>query len=152
MTSMTEQIAALDKLSTAELAAEFERLHGRPPRYRSPRWLVKRIAFKLQEAAHGGLTGPVRAELERLASDIEIPAAPHKRSNSDDTTQRPPHQLRLGTVLTRTWHGEQIRAEVTAHGIVHKGEVFKSLSALAKHVTGQHWSGPRFFNLTSRKK
>ena len=60
MTSMTEQIAALDKLSTAELAAEFERLHGRPPRYRSPRWMVKRIAFQLQRptAASAALCAP----------------------------------------------------------------------------------------------
>ena len=127
MTSMTEQIAALDKLSTAELAAEYERLHGRQPRYRSPRWMVKRIAFQLQAAAYGGLSRPVRAELHRLAADIKL--------------------------LTRTWHGELVRVEVTADGgFIHNGERFQSLSAVAKRVTGQHWSGPRFFNLTSRNK
>ena len=106
MTTMTEQIAALDKLSTAELAAEFERLHGRPPRYRSPRWMVKRIAFQLQVADYGGLTGPVRAELQRLAADIKLPDAPPRAQ--PDEARGPQRQLSPGTVLTRTWHGEQI--------------------------------------------
>ena len=151
MTSMTEQIAALDKLSTAELAAEYERLHGRQPRYRSPRWMVKRIAFQLQAAAYGGLSRPVRAELHRLAADIKLPDAPPRRQ--PDEVRGPLGKPRPGTVLTRTWHGEQIRVEVTADGgFIHNGERFQSLSAVAKRVTGQHWSGPRFFNLTTRKK
>ncbi|MBZ0150648.1 MAG: DUF2924 domain-containing protein, partial [Planctomycetes bacterium] len=67
--TLATQIAELQNLSTAELAAKFERLHGRPPRYRSVPWLRKRIAYQLQVAALGGLRGPARAELDRLAAE-----------------------------------------------------------------------------------
>ena len=64
---VADKIAGLKDLSTAELAAEYERLFGKKPRSRSQAWLRKRIAFKWQEVAFGGLSGPARAELERLS-------------------------------------------------------------------------------------
>ncbi len=147
--TLAAQIAALQNLATAELCAEFERLHGRRPRYRSPVWLKKRIAHSLQVAAFGGLSAPARAELERLAGDMRLPAAaPTANTRGDDGRQQP----RPGTVLQRAWHGKLIRVAVTAEGFVHEGELFASLSAVAKHVTGQHWSGPRFFNLKGASK
>lgn len=148
--TLTDQIANLQNLSVPELDAEFRRLFGRPPRRRHPEFLRKRIAFQLQVAAYGGLPGPARAELARLASELRLPdAAPQDRARADDS---PGHagRPRPGTVLQRKWHDRQIRVEVTADGFAFDGEHFDSLSAIAKRVTGQHWSGPRFFNLVGR--
>ena len=145
-------INRLPQLSTAELAAEYERLYGRKPRYRNPVWMRKRIAYQVQVAAYGGLSGPARAELERLAADIQLPDAPTRANVREHKPKKPKGHLRAGTTLQREWHGTSIRVEVLPDGFVYEGTHFKSLSAVAKHVTGQHWSGPRFFGLTRRSK
>jgi hypothetical protein len=147
---LTDQIANLQNLTVPELDAEYRRLFGRPPRRRHPAYMAKRIGFKLQENANGGLTGPARAELERLASELHLPDAPPQRRVADDEARGSTGRPRPGTVLQRNWHDRQIRVEVTADGFLFDGEHFASLSAIAKRVTGQHWSGPRFFNLVGR--
>ncbi len=149
--NIPDLINSLPQLSTAELAAEFERLYGRKPRYRNPVWMRKRIAYQAQVAAFGGLSGPARAELERLAADIRLPDVATRGHVRGEVGKKPKEQPRPGTVLQREWHGTQIRVEVLPDGFVYDGEHFKSLSAVAKHITGQHWSGPRFFNLVGRK-
>jgi len=148
--TLETQIAALANLSVPELDAEYRRLFGKAPRRRHPEFLRKRIGFKLQENAYGGLPGPARAELERLASELRLPdTAPQERARHDDRhgqAGRP----RPGTTLQRQWHDREIRVEVLTDGFRFDGEHFTSLSAIAKRVTGQHWSGPRFFNLVGR--
>ena len=69
-----------------------------------------------------------------------------------DNGKKPKGQPRPGTTLRREWHGQTVRVEVLPDGFVYDGEHFQSLSAVAKHITGQHWSGPRFFGLTRRSK
>ncbi len=145
--NVADQIAALDPLSTAELAAEYERLHGQRPRYRSPAWLRKRIAFKLQLAAYGGLPGPARAELDRLAADLRLPGAPRRDAPAAATGQPRP-----GTVLQREWRGQPIRVEVTREGFVCNGQTYRSLSAVAFAITGAKWNGKLFFGLTERSR
>jgi len=149
--TVREQIEALQDLSTAELAAEYERLHGRRPRYRSPAWMKKRIAFQLQVAAYGGLSAPARAEIDRLASELKLPDAAPQPRTADDDGRGPQGRPRPGQVLTREWRGKQIRVEVTADGFVYDGEAFGSLSAVAKRITGQHMSGPAFFGTAARR-
>lgn len=151
--TIAEKISKLQTLTTAELAAEFERLHGRAPRYRSRPWLQKRIAFAMQVAAFGGLPGPARAELQRLAAELHIPdAAPRGRTRDDDDGRGPKGPPKPGTVLRREWRGRAVEVAVTQDGFLYEGELFASLSAVAKHITGQHWSGPRFFGLVGRKQ
>ena len=151
--TIAEQIAALQDLATAELAAEYERLYGKRPRYRSPAWLRKRIAHALQVAAYGGLSAPARAELDRLAADIQVPAATAPRANVDRDTAKPTTgQPRPGTTLQREWRGQQIRVLVTADGFEWDGNTYGSLSAVAFAVTGAKWNGRLFFGLTGRSK
>ena len=142
--TIDEQIAALQNMATAELAAEFERLHGRRPRYRSVPWMQKRIAHALQIAAYGGLCAPARAELDRLAADLHLPAAAPRRGDERVAQPRP------GNVLQREWRGQQIRVHVTAAGFEWDGREFGSLSAVAFAITGAKWNGRLFFGLTQR--
>lgn len=144
--TIAAQIAALDGLSTPELAAEFERVIGRPPRYRQPRWMRKRVAHALQVAAFGGLPAVARAAIARLNADITLPtAAPARPTPTTSTGPRP------GTVLQREWRGQQIRVEVTTDGFIWNGNRYGSLSAVAFAVTGARWNGRLFFNLVERK-
>ena len=150
--TIAEEIAGFHNLSTAELAGEFERLYGRKPRYRSPAWMRKRIAHRLQVNAYGGLSGAARAELERLASEIEIPDAATRGHVRGDNGKKPKAQLRPGTVLQREWHGQQIRVDVLPDGFAWNGERYGSLSAVARAITGARWNGRLFFGLTQRKR
>ncbi len=150
--TIAEKIAALQDLSTAELAAEYEHLCGKPPRYRNPIWLRKRIAYHAQVAAYGGLSGPAQAELERLVADIQLPDAPTRGHVRDDKPKKSDNQPRPGTVLQREWHGTQIRVEVLPDGFAWNGERYGSLSAVARAITGARWNGRLFFGLTRRKR
>ena len=149
--TLANEIAALQQMTTAELAAEFTRLHGRPPRYRSVPWLRKRIAYPLQVAAHGGLRGPARAELDRLAAEVRIPeSAPTAAVTGGDSPTTTTEALRPGTILTREWRDRQVRVLVTTSGFEFDGHRFASLSAVAFAITGSKWNGRLFFGLTAR--
>lgn len=141
-----ESIAKLQTLTTAELSSEFERLHGRKPRYRSVPWLMKRIAHALQVAAFGGLSRAAHEALAALQADISLPTA--QRAEPD----RARGELRVGAVLQREWRGNQIRVEVTADGFEHEGVLYGSLSAVAFAITGSKWNGRLFFGLVDRKR
>lgn len=143
--NLADQVAALANQTTAELAAEYERLVGRRPRYRSVPWMRKRIAHQLQVAAYGGLSRTARAVVDDLAADVALPATPR---------QAPPQatsELRPGTVLRRDFKGQRITVEVTEDGFVWNDTRYGSLSAVAHAVTGSKWNGRLFFNLTGRK-
>lgn len=143
--TVANEIDRLQHLSTAELAAEYERLHGRPPRYRSRPWMQKRIAHAIQIAAFGGLSRRARAAIDGLNQSVSLPHQP------DAATSRDKRQLRPGTVLQRDWRGQQVRVEVAADGFAWNGDKYTSLSALAFAVTGVKWNGRLFFGLTGRK-
>jgi hypothetical protein len=157
--TLTDQIARLRTLSTAELAAEYERLHGRRPRYRSVPWLRKRIAFELQVRAFGGLPAAAKAAIAALAAELELPATAARPATATAATIAPAPLpdaaptnagLPIGTVLVREWRGQRIAVEVRADGLWWRGDRFGSLSAVACAVTGARWNGRLFFGLQER--
>ena len=147
--NIVEQITALQNMPTGELAAEYTRLFGRPPRYRSVPWMRKRIAHQLQVVAFGGLPRAAQAALDALRAEIQLPATPAPTIAPTPTT---PRGLRPGTTLQRAWRGQQVRVEVTAEGFEWDGRKFGSLSAVALAVTGSHWNGRLFFGLAERRR
>ncbi len=146
--TLAAQIAHLQTMSTAELAAEFERVYGRHPRYRSVPWMRKRIAFQLQVMAYGGLPSLARAPLNALIAQIALP--PDVAAEISAAATPPQRGPRPGTVLQRAWRGQQIRVLVTAQGFEWNGQRFGSLSAVAFAITGAKWNGKLFFRLTER--
>ncbi len=137
--TLADQVTALAGMTTAELAAEYERLVGRQPRYRSVPWLRKRIAHALQVAAFGGLSRAARAKIDELAADITLPGARAQRD------------LQPGTIIEREYRGRRIIVDVTDNGFVWNDTRYGSLSAIAFAVTGSKWNGRLFFKLTGRK-
>ncbi len=99
------------------------------------------IAWKLQEKVHGGLTAAQKRKLAGIAQEL--------RKNGD-LSASPAIRLKPGLKLVREWRGETHDVLVLEDGFEWNGEHRRSLSAIAREITGTHWSGPRFFGLKRR--
>jgi hypothetical protein len=136
------EVARLEALTNFELRAEWRRLHHRqPPPSLSRAFLVRGITYKIQERTLGGLSNPI---LQKLTTGEASPA-PSARSRP-----APRIDVKPGTRLVREWNGETHSVLVHADGVEWRGKRYRSLSIVAREITGAHWSGPRFFGLTSR--
>ena len=134
-----EQIAELEHMSTPDLAARFEELHGKPPRCRYRRWLQKRIAWKMQEHAYGGLSRTAIARLESIVAELDLPFGREEKIQQT----RENGALSPGTTLCRRWRDQDVRVQVLDGGAFEcDGVRYQSLSAVANAVTGSHVSGP----------
>ena len=153
--TMLQEIAALRAMDTTALIAKYTELFGKPPRVKNREALWKRCAWKVQEARSGGLSESAKSKLEELIAQIDLPLGESQRSVAGvlaPTRTARTGALSVGTTLTRTWHDQTIEVRVVEGGFEFGGIVYKSLSATAKAITGQHWNGPLFFGLVARKK
>jgi Protein of unknown function (DUF2924) len=132
-------LVRLSELTTFELRGEWRRVHRMPPPMRLSRdLLIRGITYKLQERAYGGLSTATARKLERAS------AGPLSRGAAKSA---PPISLKPGTRLVREWHGDTHTALIHADGIEWRGQRYRSLSVVARKITGARWSGPRFFGL-----
>jgi len=137
--SIAAQVAGLPHLPMQELWVLWDRYFSRRPERPNRDFLAARIAYKLQEQAFGGLAAETRRRLEAIGakhSKIKVRAKPREISFAP------------GTVLLREWGEREHRVAVTAEGLFdYEGRSFKSLTAVARHITGTQWNGPLFFGL-----
>ena len=140
--SVAARLAALPSLPMTEIWTLWDRYFPRRPDYPNRNHLESRLAYKIQEEAFGGLAPATRQRLEAIGaqhSKIKLRAKPR------DLHFAP------GTVLLREWGEREHKVTVTAEGLFdYEGRTFKSLTAVARHITGAHWSGPLFFGLRAR--
>ena len=152
------EVAALQRMTVKELRAQYAAVFGDETRTGNKVWLVKRITWRLQATAEGGLSERARQRAEELANDADIrmsppqtkAAAPHVEQHTVTAPVRFSDDNRLplpGTVLTRDYKGETLQVRVLANGFEYEGEVYRSLSAVAKQITGTHTNGFLFFRL-----
>ena len=152
---LASEIAALPRLRVAELRAQFAVVFGEPTPSHNKVWLMRRIAWRLQAQAEGDLSERARQRAAELVADADLrlsappdqatPAQPpHLRLPADDRMPRP------GTILTRRYKGRTLQVEVLEHGFAFEEKVYRSLSAVAKAVSGAHCSGHFFFGLTAK--
>ena len=135
---IAERLAQLSASTIFELRGEWRRLHRAPPPMRLSRDLLMRgITYKLQERSLGGLSKSMMRKLERLNLDSE----------ASDVQKPPPISLKTGTRLVREWRGVTHTVLVHADGFEWNGRRHRSLTIVAREITGAHWSGPRFFGL-----
>ncbi len=138
------QLAALPEKTTPELKALWRELYDRePPPYSKP-FLEKRLAYRIQELAHGGLS--VRAEA-KLAERIE---EEDQRLKGKRPVRRGDRPI-AGTRLIREWQGVEHTATVLDDGFEYQGRRYQSLSAIARAITGTRWSGPLFWGLRNHR-
>ncbi|SFL94663.1 DUF2924 domain-containing protein [Nitrosomonas communis] len=143
-TSVAARIAELPSLPMSELWQLWDRYFTRRPEYPNRSHVESRIAYKIQEEAFGGLATATRERLEAIGakhSRIKLRAKPRE------------FNFAPGTVLLREWGEREHRVMVTAEGLFeYEGRSFKSLTAVARHITGTHWGGgPLFFGLIGKR-
>lgn len=128
------EIAALDSLDRSALLQRWRSAFGRdaPPRLSRP-LMEKAVAYEMQTRAYGGLSARTIRAL-KAAAKTEAGAA----------SRRPPGR---GTRLVREWNGILHEVDVVDDGFLWRGQRYRSLSAIARAITGTKWSGPRFFGI-----
>lgn len=135
------QVAELPTLSIPELAERWQALMGTEVPHYNKNFLVKRLAYRLQELAYGGLAERTKQRMAALLDAGDVGTRPRRR------TRRADANLLAGTRLTRSWHGQRYDVVVLPSGYEYAGLRYRTLSAVVKAITGQHKSGPAFFGL-----
>ncbi|MEP2235993.1 MAG: DUF2924 domain-containing protein [Marinomonas sp.] len=134
-------LAKLDDLSPAELQEEWARRFDAPTPNISPALLRLGLGYNLQQRKLGGLSREARSLLRQ-----------HANAEAAPSSMLLPRKLTPGTRLVRDWHGTGHTVTVLEKGFEYDGKVWRSLSAIAKAITGTHWNGPRFFGLTEQRQ
>lgn len=138
------RLEALERLQAPELRQEWARVYGTPaPRRIGRDLLLRAVAYRIQEQVLGGLKPATKRRLLQIAADL-------RAGKPVQVTAKP--NLQPGTQLMREWNGKTERIEVLAKGFAWRGEVYRSLTTVARAITGTHWSGPRFFGLEGKGK
>ena len=141
--ALAAELAALATIDLAALRVAWRRLfRAHPPKKLSRGLLQLGVAWKLQERALGGVTASARRQLAATAQTL---------ANKSDLAKPRKASLKPGARLLRSWGGETHEVEVVEGGFVWRGQTLTSLSAIAREITGAHWSGPRFFGLAEPK-
>ena len=136
---MVDEIAALAKMSHTDLRIAWRRLfRAYPPKFLRRNFLEMGVAWKLQEKAFGGYSAATKRQLTELAQTLEA---------KSDIAKTRRVRLKPGARLIREWRGETQEVLVTEDGFLWRGENWRSLSVIAREMTGTRWSGPRFFGL-----
>jgi Protein of unknown function (DUF2924) len=140
---LTLEVAQLPALDLPALQRKWVTLFGADPSpHLGRQFMIRALAYRLQEKALGGLKPSTLKILDRVvdgAASAESERALTRRASA-------------GTVLIRQWHGVSHRVTVLDHEVVYRGRRYQSLSEVARVITGTHWSGPVFFGLKNRAK
>ena len=133
------QLDSLPNLSRSELLKLWRHSYGSdPPEKISDLLMRQAIAHRLQVKHLGGLNFSTRRALKGLLEESgAIRCSPHS----------PSKRVTNGTVLVREWHGVTHQVTATEKGVLYRGKLFRSLSEVAREITGRRWSGPLFFGL-----
>ena len=153
--TIEQEIAILRDLPYSELCELWAKQYG-PPAPKGPRRLLleRSASYWLQVKRFGGLRASARRALKSVMMEVEATSRAKSTSMSIDVQRTKASlgiaaaaALRPGTRLLREWNGKQHLVEVLEDGFAFEDQVYRSLSAIARRITGAHWSGPRFFGL-----
>ena len=156
--NIAKEVASLRRMTTGQLRQRYAEVFGEATNANNRAWLVKRLAWRLQALAEGGLSERALRRAQELANDADlrlnppvprrpakpVPQQPGPRTEPAARDRRLPP---AGTVLARPYRGETVQVQVLERGFAYQGQVYKSLSAVAKAVTGSHCNGFWFFGL-----
>ena len=153
------EVVALQKMSIGQLCERYAELFGEPVRTRHRAYLIRKIAWRLQANAEGDLSERARRRAEELADDADVRVMPPKPSGAKHVpapnvrvaVSTDPRVPAAGTAIVRPYKGRMLRVVVRPDGFEYDGQRYRSLSAVAKAITGSHCNGFRFFNLAETK-
>ena len=141
--SVLRQMALLQSMSLEQLREKWLDLYGEePPQYKK-QFLIKRLAYRIQELFYGGLSEQAKVYLQQAAK--EDPVATVNRRIPEERKSN--EAILPGTRLVRVWNDRRYEVIVLADGYEFEGRTFRSLSAVAREITGTRWNGKVFFGL-----
>jgi len=157
-----KEVAAMERMTVGELRSKYADVFGDATQARNKQWLIKRIAWRMQSLAEGDLSERARQRARELANDADLRVTTRRESKpAQDAPERTKtlacsvaEDTRLplpGTTITRPYKGRVIEVKVLRDGFEYDGEIYKSLSAVAKVITGTHWNGYHFFNIEKKE-
>jgi hypothetical protein len=155
--NIAREVAAMRRMTMNELRARYAEAFGETTNANNRVWLIKRVAWRLQALAEGDLSERARRRSEELANDADLRLSPPKSNAGGTAPERttigvlqfkgdnrlPPP----GTVIVRRYKGEDLQIKVLADGFEFECQTYRSLSAVAKAITGQHCNGYHFFRI-----
>lgn len=162
--SIDRELRSLERMSTDQLRSRYAQAWGEEPRTRHKQYLIRKIAWKLQADAEGGLAERlqrIRARATELADVAYVRSTPPRASllppgrqerdvgqpGADTPVLTDTRLPAVGTAITRRYKRRMIHVNVLADGFEYEGERYRSLSAVAEAITGSHCNGFRFFRL-----
>jgi hypothetical protein len=157
--TLLSQIMALKRMPTKELQKRYEDLfNGKKASSNNKIYLWRRIAYRIQQLECGGISEKAQGRIKEIVKEFDpvnnkalrsacyskekFQALKGKHSSLKDKRLPIP-----GTIVRKEYKGNHIQVEVLENGFEYKGNKYKSLSAIAKEITGAHWNGYVFFNL-----
>lgn len=138
------RVAALKAMSTPALREQWRALFDTPAPLYNRRFLESRLAYRIQELAYGGLKPETVRRLEQLGEQLDGGKIAVRKVRGRD-------QPITGTRLIRAYHGIEHSVTVMQDGYEWQGRPYKSLSAIARAITGTRWNGLVFFGLKNRR-
>jgi len=153
------ELAAMDKMTTGELVERYAELTGQPVRTRHRAYLIRKVAWRLQADAEGDLSERAKRRAAQLANDADVRLMPPRGASAEEmaepierrtgrtVTLRDPRIPAVGTAIVRRHKGRTHHVLVLPNGFEFEGQRYRTLSAVAKEITGSHWNGFRFFRL-----
>jgi Protein of unknown function (DUF2924) len=164
-TAMRKQIDELSRMTVGQLRKKYLEAFGEESRSNHKQFLFRRIAWRIQALAEGGLSERARRRALEIANDADLRIRAPKTKFGADVALDPKLSVtrkvagaldrRLpppGTYLEREYKGRRIIAKILVDGFEFDGEIYRSLSAIAQEATGTKWNGFLFFNLTAAKE
>ena len=154
-----KEISALKRMTVTELRTKYAEVTGEETRCRHKDHLLRRIAWQLQANEEGGISERARRRAEELAKGADVRLTPPRKPDPKDGLRRigkihlsQDDRLPMpGAVITREYKGEIFEVRVLPKGFEYEGEIYRTLSAVAKKITGTHWNGYHFFRLGKKR-
>lgn len=133
---MLKQLSAMQTMDMEALKAMWKDLYDIPPPKSNRTFLIRRLSYRIQEIAYGGLTAETKTKIRKM-----------KRDPNAGMTERSRELPPPGTMITREYQGVEHRVTVLGNGFEYQGRRYSNLSVIARVITGTRWSGPVFFGL-----
>jgi len=165
MADISEQLAAVQSMTVSELHDKYRELYGEPSRSRNKQHLQRKIAWRIQELAEGGLSENARVRMVELTVGLPhgwLQRLQNPRQARESAKAEPAKPERIarkrdsrlpttGSTLTRIYKGKEHTVTVLESGFEHDGQIYTSLSKVAHAITGTPWNGFTFFGLKKNK-
>jgi len=147
--TMIERINSLRDMTVGQLREKYRDVFGEETKSGNKDWLWKRVAWRIQELEYGGLSERAKNRAAELANESDIRVRVPKSAFSAHPDEARKKGAPTGSVLTRKYKGHLYSVRVHETGFEYDGRIFRSLSAVARDITGSHWNGNLFFNISA---